>query len=148
MEFAGVAHVTLTSSKYEECVKFYDTVLGYLGMKPYVTNQFARGWWIDEFMFVIVRGAQAGDHFSQFRVGLHHLSFRARSRKEVDEFEAMLKSIGAKITSPAEPGPFWPGYYSVVCEDPDGVRIEVNYIPAEGWKAVGEASDRIASGRA
>lgn len=72
--------------------------------------------------------------FSQWRSGLHHLSFRARSREEVDSCYAMLKEIGAKIIFPAEPGPFWPGYYSRVCEDPDGIRIEMNYIPEEGWE--------------
>lgn len=45
---------------------------------------------------------------------------------------------------PAEPGPFWPGYYSVVFEDPDGTRLEMNYIPEEGWQAVAAAADAIA----
>ena len=33
----------------------------------------------------------------QFRSGLHHLSFRARSRAEVDSCYALLKESGAKI---------------------------------------------------
>ncbi|MFZ2063852.1 MAG: VOC family protein [Candidatus Binatus sp.] len=82
--------------------------------------------------------------FSQWRTGLHHLSFRARSREEVDSCCLMLKEIGAKIIFPAEPGPFWPGYYSVVFEDPDGTRLEMNYIPEEGWQAVAAAADAIA----
>jgi len=93
--------------------------------------------------FVIAHSAPGGDRFSQFRVGLHHLSFRATSREEVDSFAAMLKEIGAKIIHPAEPGPFWPGYYSVLCEDPDGTRIEINYIPREGWDMVAAASKLI-----
>src|ERR1700683_5478747 len=76
------------------------------------------------------------------------LSFRARSRDEVDSCYAMLKEIGAKIIFPAEPGPFWPGYYSVVFEDPDGTRLEMNYIPVEGWNAVAAAADAIARGKA
>jgi len=52
--------------------------------------------------FVIAHSAPGGDRFSQFRVGLHHLSFRATSREEVDSFAAMLKEIGAKIIHPAD----------------------------------------------
>ena len=34
---------------------------------------------------------------------------------------------------PAETGSqFAPGYYSVLFEDPDGLRIEVNYVPGRG----------------
>jgi len=90
---------------------------------------------------VIAHSAEAGDRFSQFRVGLHHLSFRATSREEVDSFAAMLNEIGAKIIHPPELGPFWPGYYSVLGEDPDGIRIEMNFIPQEGWDAVAAASN-------
>ncbi len=143
MEFSGMAHVSLTASNYEASVAFYDRILRHLGMRVYFQQPLARGWFTGEFMFVVGHAAAKDDRFSQYRVGLHHLSFRAGSREEVDEFDALLRSIGAKITSPAGPGPFWPGYYSVVCEDPDGIRIEMNYIPPEGWKTVAAASDAL-----
>lgn len=103
------------------------------------------GWYAEEYMFVIAHSAQAGDRFSQFRTGLHHLSFRARSRAELDSCCAAMKEFGAKIIHPAEEGPFWPGYYSFLCEDPDGIRIEMNHIPAEGWRAVAAAADVLAA---
>ncbi|MFZ0658169.1 MAG: VOC family protein [Candidatus Binataceae bacterium] len=144
MEFAGIAHITLTVANFEACEAFYDRVMRHLGMRRYMNAPpYGVGWTTGEFMFVIGKAAPDSDRFSQARVGLHHLSFRAQSRAEVDAFDAMLREIGAKITSPAGTGPFWPGYYSVVCEDPDGTRIEMNYIPAEGWKAVGEIADAI-----
>ena len=146
MEFAGFGHVTLTVSNFDECVKFYDRLMAQIGMRRYIENPIAVGWYADEYMFVIIHGAPADDRFSQWRIGLHHLSFRARNRGEVDACYAMLKEIGAKIIFPAEPGPFWPGYYSVVFEDPDGTRLEMNYIPEDGWKAVGTAADAIARG--
>lgn len=71
------------------------------------------------------------------------MSARARRRPEVDAFGALLKDIGAKIVHPPGPGAFWPGYYSVLCEDPDGTRIEMNYIPKEGWDAVAAASRKM-----
>jgi catechol 2,3-dioxygenase-like lactoylglutathione lyase family enzyme len=148
MKLAGFGHVTLTVSNYDECLAFYDRLMKHIGMRRYFESPFAVGWYADEYMFVIGHAAPAGDRFSQRRSGLHHLSFRARSREEVDSCDGMLKDIGAKIIFPAEPGPFWPGYYSLVCEDPDGIRIEINYIPEEGWKAVGAAAEAIARGEA
>ena len=145
MEFPGFGHIALTVSRFDECVAFYDRLMTHLGMRRYIElSPLFVGWFADEYMFVIARAAPAGDRFSQLRTGLHHLSFRARSRAEVDSVYAMLKTIGAKIIHPAEEGPFWPGYYSVLCEDPDGTRIEMNYIPEEGWKRVAEAADAIA----
>jgi catechol 2,3-dioxygenase-like lactoylglutathione lyase family enzyme len=146
MEFHGFGHVCLVVSDFAACVTFYDQVMRHLGMKPYVSAPpFFRGWFAGEYMFVIAQSARVGDRFSQFRVGLHHLSLRAVSRDQVDSFGAKLTEIGAKIIHPPELGSFWPGYYSVLCEDPDGVRIEMNYIPCEGWDAVAAASKRLAA---
>ena len=33
---------------------------------------------------------------------------------------------------PEEGGHFAPGYYSVLFEDPDGIRVEVNHVPGKG----------------
>ena len=42
------------------------------------------------------------------------------------------KELGAKMVHGPEDGPFAPGYYSVLFEDPDGIRIEVNHVPGRG----------------
>jgi hypothetical protein len=36
------------------------------------------------------------------------------------------------IVHPPEDGEFAPGYYSVLFEDPDGIRLEINYVPGKG----------------
>jgi hypothetical protein len=43
-----------------------------------------------------------------------------------------LVEIGAKVVHPPEDGPWAPGYYSVLFEDPDGIRLEVNFVPGKG----------------
>ena len=68
----------------------------------------------------------------QSRVGLHHLCFRSKDRESVDEVHAWLKEKNAKIIHEPEEGPWAPGYYSVLFEDPDGVRLEVNHVPGKG----------------
>jgi len=61
----------------------------------------------------------------------------ARERGDVDEAYNFLVKIGAKIIhQPREDG-FAPGYYSVLFEDPDGTRLEINHVPGKGLLAPG-----------
>jgi catechol 2,3-dioxygenase-like lactoylglutathione lyase family enzyme len=137
MEINGVAHVMLTVSNFEACLPFYEKLLTYLGLKPVIIND-------DTFYCVggrtavgIMRGdvAHRAEKFEQRRVGLHHVCLRVRERGEVDEIYGFLKSIGANIVHPPEEGSWAPGYYSVLFEDPDGIRIEVNHVPGKGLLA-------------
>jgi catechol 2,3-dioxygenase-like lactoylglutathione lyase family enzyme len=73
-----------------------------------------------------------GERFVQRRVGLHHVCFRARERADVDAVHAFLVETGATIVHPPEEAPWAPGYYSVLFEDPDGIRLEVNHVPGKG----------------
>ena len=91
---------------------------------------------------VLVRGAPPGKRdtrFDQDRAGLHHLCFRARSREDVDAVHAFLASeAGVRVVHPPEEGrQFAPGYYSVLFEDPDGIRVEVNFVPGRGHFGAG-----------
>ena len=40
--------------------------------------------------------------------------------------------MGAHIVHAPEPGPWAEGYYSLLFEDPDGIRLEINYVPGKG----------------
>jgi predicted lactoylglutathione lyase len=55
-------------------------------------------------------------------VGFHHYAFRLGSKKEVDQLQALLRRMGAKIVDPA--GEYYPNYYGVYFEDPDGRELE------------------------
>jgi catechol 2,3-dioxygenase-like lactoylglutathione lyase family enzyme len=86
---------------------------------------------------ILVRGAPADKRdrrFDQDRAGLHHFCFRARSREDVDAIHRFAaEQLRAKIVHPPEDGSqFAPGYYSVLFEDPDGIRVEVNHVPGKG----------------
>jgi len=121
----------LTISDFEACFPFYEKLLTYLGMKPVMRS---------ETCFIALAGGPRRNHarddsyraekFQQRRVGLHHVCLRARERGDVDKIYAFLKTIDAKIVHPPEDGPWAPGYYSVLFEDPDGIRLEVNHVPA------------------
>ena len=72
------------------------------------------------------------EQFQQYSVGLDHLCFRARSREDVDGAEKLVISLGAKIVRGPEVRDWAPGYYYVLFEDPDGIRLEVNFVPGTG----------------
>ena len=49
-----------------------------------------------------------------------------------------MSKINAKVVRGPEERDWAPGYYYVLFEDPDGIRIEVNFIPGAGLLKEGE----------
>ena len=134
MEINGVAHVILTVRSVERSREFYVALLEHFGLTR-VVDRPDYVYYVGGRTAVGLRPA-APEHeealFDQTRSGLHHVCFRARSREDVDSVHALLQRIGGTILhSPQEDGSV-PGYYSVLFEDPDGIRLEVNYIPGKG----------------
>ena len=70
--------------------------------------------------------------FSQDNLGLHHFCFRMRSKENIEQFYFLLKKIKANIIRGPMNGNWVKGYYYIVFEDPDGIRLEVNYVPNKG----------------
>src|SRR4051812_8591261 len=139
IDINGMAHVVLTVSDFPRARSFYASLLPTFGMKPV----------FDGPKFTYFVGARTaigiepcdptyqGERFVQRRVGLHHLCLRARSREDVDRCAALLRELGATIVRAPEQGTWAPGYYSVLFEDPDGIRLEVNHVPGAGVLAPG-----------
>jgi catechol 2,3-dioxygenase-like lactoylglutathione lyase family enzyme len=137
MEISGIAHIQLTTSDFDASLLFYEKLLPFLGLTPLI-----RG---DGFFYCVggrtgvaisrTDEAHRGERFVQARVGLHHVCFRARERADVDAVYRFLLEVSAKIVHPPEDGPWAPGYYSVLFEDPDGIRLEVNHVPGKGLLA-------------
>lgn len=130
MEINGVAHTFITAGDFERSCAFYRQLLPFLGMRPVAESEdtyYCTG-------FGVRRPApeHRGERFVQQRVGLHHICFRVRERHEIDEAHAFLQSIGAHIVHGPQDDAFAPGYYSVLFEDPDGVRLEINHVPGRG----------------
>ena len=135
----GMAHVVLTVSDFRRARAFYARLLPACGMRPVFDGpKFA--------YFVGARTALGiepcdpayqGERFVQQRVGLHHLCLRARSREDVDRCATLLREMGAAIVRAPTESSWAPGYYSVLFEDPDGIRLEVNFVPGAGLLAEG-----------
>ena len=137
MEINGVAHVIVTVSDMARSRAFYSKLLPYFGLVAVLDAP--------EFYYCVggrtafglrpVAPEYRGDRFVQLRVGLHHVCFRARTREEVDELHAKLIEWGATVVHKPEEGGWAPGYYSVLFEDPDGIRLELNFVPGKGLLA-------------
>lgn len=140
MEINGIAHIMITAGDFARSRAFYGELLPFLGLKAVIDTQ---GW------YYCVGGRTAfgirecapeyrGERFVQQRVGLHHACFRARERADVDALHGKLLQLGATIVHAPQEDRFAPGYYSVLFEDPDGVRLEMNHVPGKGLLADAE----------
>ena len=130
----GIAHIQLCVSDMDRSMPFYGALLSAMGMKPVIEDR--------SFYYCVggrtavaitpVSSDHANSRFQQGAVGLHHVCFRAKSRADVDELFRVAQGLPAKIIHGPEDANFAPGYYSILFEDPDGIRIEVNFVPGKG----------------
>ena len=132
----GIAHIQLTVTDPERCIPFWEKLLHFIEMETLLRNDDSI-YCIGSRTGIMVRGAppeKRDRKFDQNTAGLHHLCFRARSKEDVDTIAAFVTDeLGAHIVQPPEPGDrFAPGYYSFLFEDPDGLRVEFNYVPGAG----------------
>ena len=134
MEINGIAHIQLTVSDFEACARFYGALLPQFEMSLVFDDDEVKYWVGGRTAIAITRCAPEyrGERFVQRRVGLHHVCFRLRSREDVDTVHELVKKLEGKIVHPPEEGPWAKGYYSLLFEDPDGIRLEVNYVPGKG----------------
>jgi catechol 2,3-dioxygenase-like lactoylglutathione lyase family enzyme len=136
IEVNGIAHIQLTVNDAKRCVPFWEKLCHFLGMSTLIRSEDVV-YCIGGRTGILVRAAPpdtSGGAFDQNRAGLHHFCLRARSRADVDAIHRFLvDELDARIVHRPEDGSqFAPGYYSVLFEDPDGVRVEVNHVPGKG----------------
>lgn len=134
IEINGIAHLFVTATDFARSREFYARLLPFLGLEPVLDGE---GFYYcvggrTAFGLRACDPAHADERFDQTRVGLHHLCFRAREREDVDTLHEFVQELGAEIVHPPEEGPWAPGYYSLLFEDPDGIRLEINHVPGKG----------------
>lgn len=132
----GIAHIQLTVRDPDRCLPFWEKLCNFLEMSTLIKGDDVI-YCIGSRTGILVRGAPADKSdkpFDQDRPGLHHFCFRARSTQDVDTiFDFVQNELDAKIIHPPQDdSKFAPGYYSVLFEDPDGIRVEANFVPGQG----------------
>lgn len=136
VEVNGIAHIQLTVNDGERCLPFWEDLCHFLEMKTLIRNE-DTVYCIGSRTGILVRVARPDKRpkaFDQNTSGLHHFCFRARSRQDIDTiYEFILSQADARIIHGPEDGSgFAPGYYSILFEDPDGIRVEFNHVPGKG----------------
>lgn len=147
MPISGLpSHIDLSVGDPARSIPFYAALLGALGferrdvaMPEWRGEHPTRATWGLPYpngarFEIEVRPAHRARRYDRYEPGPHHLAFHAESREVVDRAHAALVAIGAEILdAPAdysgEPG-YAPGYYAAFFADPDGVKLEVVFLPA------------------
>jgi catechol 2,3-dioxygenase-like lactoylglutathione lyase family enzyme len=120
----GVDHISLRVGDYQRSKAFYGKLMPFLGFHVLDEYPDTMGWtngktrlWIGQ------ADAEGKTHKHRIGdIGLHHYAFELQSRKDVDDLQAFLKKLGAKIVDPA--GEYYDDYYAVFFLDPDGLKLE------------------------
>eukprot|EP01094_Clydonella_sp_ATCC50884_P001654 TRINITY_DN11240_c0_g1_i1.p2 TRINITY_DN11240_c0_g1~~TRINITY_DN11240_c0_g1_i1.p2 ORF type:complete len:189 (-),score=45.64 TRINITY_DN11240_c0_g1_i1:36-602(-) len=140
----GVAHVVLSVRDMAASAAFYRELCGrILGMVCVLDHIGPGSPYGSPFLYHVggrtaigICPARSQTPHSQWNAGLHHVCLRLRSRQEVDRFHGRfvqtLVPLGGRVVHGPEDGEWAPGYRSALFEDPDGIRIEVNFVPLRG----------------
>lgn len=145
----GIAHIQLSVSDMSRSLPFYRKLLVGLGLtlvNDTPTNLYGVGGRTG-INISPAKAELAPDGYDQWRPGLHHFCFRVRSREDVDAVHELAVACDALIVHGPQEDGFAPGYYSVLFEDPDGIRIEANYVPGQGLLAPGRGQVGTADSR-
>jgi catechol 2,3-dioxygenase-like lactoylglutathione lyase family enzyme len=135
MRRVGLHHVDIVVSSLERSLPFYRDLLRPLG---YVEADEARGergetvWYLDGEAVgasLGIREAQSDAPHDRYAVGLHHIAFEASSKEMVDERFRWAAAQGVEIENEPQQWPYVPGYYATFFHDPDGLKLEVVFVP-------------------
>lgn len=134
IEINGIAHLQLTVNDLQLSMPFYEKVLGFMGMTAVVKAPSMLYMIGGRTAVLIARSSEENREyrFDQTRIGLHHVCFRVKSKEDIDDLHRFLVKNDVKIVHPPEEGNWAHGYYSILFEDPEGIRLEVNFVPGKG----------------
>jgi len=138
LEVLGIDHVDLTVNDLGRSITFYEKVLGALGFRRLPLDNYVA--WGNAHMNIALRppaSQERGADFNRYRVGLHHLALRAKSREHVNRFYEFLLREGLTVLDPPADYPqYGPQYYAVFFSDPDGMKLELVHFPWGYWRRV------------
>ena len=124
MQTTGLNHVVLTVSNTERSRAFYDDLLSF--PVTVMEKDPDKSFWFTcggvQFFFFPSRQPSPNDRFSEFRIGLDHLSFSAPSMEALQEFADKLIAAGVDTKGVEQFGPT--GNWYVTFRDPYNIQWE------------------------
>jgi glyoxylase I family protein len=124
MQTSGLDHIVLTVTDLERARRFYGDLLGFeIGEEPdYLGGAYYFVVGGVEISLVHHDRTPAGDRFSEFRVGLDHLSFAAPDEAALHALADKLIAAGVDTKGVETYAPSGKRY--VVFRDPDNIQLE------------------------
>ncbi|GAB3040344.1 hypothetical protein GCM10027285_26650 [Oleiagrimonas citrea] len=140
MRWRGIHHVEFSVLDYENSVRFYDRMFGWLGYRSFWTLDlgYRSTYYMARFPFphsyIGVQPAESGHRLehAERAVGIHHIALWAKRRSEVDAFHRdFLLPNAIPVTDAPQAYPIYsPGYYAVFFDDPiNGIHWELAHTP-------------------
>ena len=137
MRRVGLHHVDVVVTSLDRSLPFYRELLkplGYTEAGKVVGERGEPVWYLDGQgvgASLGLREAQASreGELDRYAVGLHHLAFEASSREMVEERFRWARDRGLEIENEPQEWPYVPGYYATFFHDPDGIKLEVVFVP-------------------
>ena len=136
MRSTGFHHLDIVVTSIERSLPFYRDLLVPLGWHGLGEVQGERG---ETIHYLSGPGSSLGlreamtpseGPYDRYRVGLHHIAFEAPTRSAVDERTEWLRAHAVEIESGPQAYWYLPGYYAVFFYDPDGLKLELVFVPA------------------
>ncbi|MBD2041669.1 VOC family protein [Microcoleus sp. FACHB-672] len=133
MTLGSLNHLSLTVSDRSKSEPFYNAILGFMGYQQVEKNDQFIMWWLKDAGAILIYTGNpdsSNKTHDRYSPGLHHLAFNAGSREQVDNLYKLIVEIGATVLDPpAEYNHYAPGYYALFFADPDGIKLELVYMP-------------------
>jgi glyoxylase I family protein len=143
---AAIHHLDLNVSDLDRSGPFYDSVLTEIGFRRIDLSASGEPPGFDwaapsdtdrpnanrPMTIGIYSAKNPGQPHDRHAPGLHHLALSANSRDDVDRLYRKLLELHAEILdAPREYPQYEPGYYAVFFLDPDGLKLEYVFTPAD-----------------
>jgi glyoxylase I family protein len=129
MALGALSHIAFTVSDLDRSAAFYDLVLGFLGYIRWPAVAGQAKWKKPGTGIVLLYPAQKDQTHDRAAPGLHHYSFEADTRAEVDALYALLKMHDVKILDAPADYAYTKDYYAVFFADPDELKLELCCAP-------------------
>jgi len=123
------SHLIIAVSNGRNSKTFYDNLFKRLKWKTIFEDKESAGYSDGSFSLWIVPANKQGKH-TFHAPGFHHFSFQVDRKIDVDKFYTWCKENEIEVVDPPREYPeYSPGYYALFFLDPDGMKLEITFIP-------------------
>lgn len=123
-----LSHIEIYVRDIEKTRKFYDVLLPRLGYAVY--QEWSEGFSYKDkasyIVFVQTRDKYMKNGYNRCNIGLNHIAYKCRSKREINDLREFLKKEGVPLLYDDKyPFAGGPEHYALYFEDPDRIKVEI-----------------------